>query len=96
MKKHKRSTHILIFGHKLALGQQYRKSLPVDELTRLYHCPGKPYKVRPVPLPLTRLLGRERDLEVLQQWLADPAARLITLVGPGGVGKTRLALEVAR
>jgi predicted ATPase/DNA-binding XRE family transcriptional regulator len=49
-----------------------------------------------LPVPLTRLLGRERDLEVLQQWLADPAARLITLVGPGGVGKTRLALEVAR
>ena len=49
-----------------------------------------------LPVPLTRLLGRERDLEVLQQCLADPAARLITLVGPGGVGKTRLALEVAR
>ena len=49
-----------------------------------------------LPVPLTRLLGRERDLEVLQQWLADPAARLITLAGPGGVGKTRLALEVAR
>ena len=49
-----------------------------------------------LPLPLTRLLGRERDLEMLQQWLADPAARLITLIGPGGVGKTRLALEVAR
>jgi len=49
-----------------------------------------------LPLALTRLLGRERDLDVLQQWLADPAARLITLVGPGGVGKTRLALEVAR
>ena len=32
----------------------------------------------------------------LRQWLADPAARLITLIGPGGVGKTRLALELAR
>jgi predicted ATPase/DNA-binding XRE family transcriptional regulator len=49
-----------------------------------------------LPLPLTRLLGRERDLEVLRQWLADPAARVITLIGPGGVGKTRLALELAR
>jgi predicted ATPase/DNA-binding XRE family transcriptional regulator len=49
-----------------------------------------------LPLPLTTLLGRERDVEALQQWLADPAARFITLVGPGGVGKTRLALELAR
>jgi predicted ATPase/DNA-binding XRE family transcriptional regulator len=49
-----------------------------------------------LPMPLTPLLGREADMEVLTRWLADPAARLITLVGPGGVGKTRLALELAR
>jgi predicted ATPase/DNA-binding XRE family transcriptional regulator len=49
----------------------------------------------PLPLPVTPLLGRERDLELLLQWLADPGNRLITLLGPGGVGKTRLALELA-
>jgi predicted ATPase/DNA-binding XRE family transcriptional regulator len=49
-----------------------------------------------LPLPLTALLGRDRDVQTLRQWLADPAARLITLIGPGGVGKTRLALELAR
>ena len=49
-----------------------------------------------LPLPLTALLGRERDLETLRRWLADPAARLITCIGPGGIGKTRLALELAR
>jgi predicted ATPase/transcriptional regulator with XRE-family HTH domain len=48
-----------------------------------------------IPLPLTVLLGRDRDMQSLQQWLADPAARMITLIGPGGVGKTRLALELA-
>ena len=49
-----------------------------------------------LPLPLTALLGREADLQTLRRWLADAGARLITLVGPGGVGKTRLALEFAR
>lgn len=49
-----------------------------------------------LPLALTALVGRDADVRTLRQWLADPAARLITLVGPGGVGKTRLALDVAR
>ena len=49
-----------------------------------------------LPLVLTALLGRDADVQSLRHWLADSAARLITLVGPGGVGKTRLALELAR
>ena len=49
-----------------------------------------------LPLPLTSLLGRDADLQTLRQWLADPAIRLISLTGPGGAGKTRLALELAR
>src|SRR6188508_374641 len=48
-----------------------------------------------LPLPSTALVGREADIQILRQWLADPSLRLITLTGPGGVGKTRLALEVA-
>src|SRR5438093_1058880 len=48
-----------------------------------------------LPLALTALLGRDADVQTLGQWLADPAVRLITLTGPGGIGKTRLALEVA-
>jgi predicted ATPase/DNA-binding XRE family transcriptional regulator len=49
-----------------------------------------------LPLPPTALLGRDAEMEKLRQWLSDPASRLITLIGPGGVGKTRLALELAR
>ncbi len=48
-----------------------------------------------LPLAPTVLLGREADVLTLRDWLADPAARLITLTGPGGAGKTRLALELA-
>ena len=49
-----------------------------------------------LPLALTALLGRDADVQTLRHWLADPTARLITLTGPGGAGKTRLALELAR
>lgn len=48
----------------------------------------------PLPSPLTPLVGRERDVADVRRLLA--ANRLVTLVGPGGVGKTRLALEVMR
>jgi DNA-binding SARP family transcriptional activator len=48
-----------------------------------------------LPRPLTTLVGRERELTRLRELLDDPACRLVTLVGPGGIGKTRLAVEVA-
>jgi DNA-binding SARP family transcriptional activator/predicted ATPase len=41
---------------------------------------------------LTQLVGREQELGQIAARLADPACRLLTLVGPGGIGKTRLAL----
>jgi predicted ATPase/DNA-binding SARP family transcriptional activator len=48
-----------------------------------------------VPLPPNATLGRERELRAAAVLLRDPATRLLTLMGPGGVGKTRLALELA-
>jgi predicted ATPase/DNA-binding SARP family transcriptional activator len=48
-----------------------------------------------LPIPPTRLIGREQELDELHDLLQSEHARLLTLVGPGGVGKTRLALEVA-
>jgi len=48
-----------------------------------------------LPFAPTDLVGRDADVHTLRQWLADPASRLITLTGPGGAGKTRLALELA-
>ena len=47
------------------------------------------------PTPLTPLLGREREVGTLQQLLRYTQVHLVTLTGPGGVGKTRVAMQVA-
>lgn len=57
---------------------------------------AQPSDRRPLlPRPLTPFVGRERELADLRHLLADPDCRLLTLVGPGGFGKTRLALQAA-
>lgn len=76
-------------------GRGYRFVAPVSET------PGAPQAPLPAaasppaapPAPLTRLIGRQDDLECLVARLQE--ARLVTVVGAGGVGKTRLALAAA-
>src|SRR6478736_5038683 len=48
-----------------------------------------------LPAPRTSFVGRASELEAIDRLLDDPECRLLTLVGPGGAGKTRLALEAA-
>jgi predicted ATPase len=49
-----------------------------------------------LPVPASSLIGRERERSELRQLVTAGAAPVVTVVGPGGTGKTRLAIEVAR
>ncbi|MBX2998060.1 MAG: tetratricopeptide repeat protein [Caldilineaceae bacterium] len=48
-----------------------------------------------MPVQTTPFMGRQTEIEEITRRLQDPTCRLLTLVGPGGVGKTRLAVECA-
>jgi predicted ATPase len=48
-----------------------------------------------MPVTSTALMGREDDIAAVADLLESPAVRLVTLTGPGGIGKTRLAIAVA-
>ena len=52
-------------------------------------------RARDLPLETSGLVGREGELKQIEERLQDDAVRLVTLLGPGGIGKTRLALRVA-
>ena len=49
---------------------------------------------RSLPVTSTTLIGREQDVVEVSELLATPEVRLVTLTGPGGIGKTRLAIAV--
>lgn len=52
-------------------------------------------KPSPIPIPLTRLIGRRAEVDAIKECLQRDDVRLVTLTGTGGVGKTRLSLQVA-
>ncbi|HJV12461.1 MAG TPA: DUF4062 domain-containing protein [Propionibacteriaceae bacterium] len=91
-------------------GLSYRSFAEADELTALIandlavllserfdleeEPPEIPRPQRPLPSPASRFIGREREKSLVRGLLTGGDTRMVTLVGPGGIGKTRLALEV--
>ncbi len=70
---------------------------PSPETTALYERIRAAVDIRRhnLPVPTAPFVGRARELEQIQAQLVRPSCRLLTLVGPGGIGKTRLALQIA-
>ncbi|MDQ2854062.1 MAG: helix-turn-helix domain-containing protein [Chloroflexota bacterium] len=69
---------------------------PLSVLQRVRIAPSAAPFTSSVPAPLTRLIGRDAELAAVVAALRSGEMRVVTLVGPGGIGKTRLALEAAR
>ena len=90
---------VRLLADALALADEDRAALVASARPELIATPAAA-RARPVPLvvlpvPPARLIGREAEVVALCELLMQLDVRLVTLTGPGGTGKTRLALEVA-
>src|SRR5712691_470135 len=99
------TTHTLVDARVRDLGAHRLKDLSAPEHIYQLEIEGLPREfpllktveagMKNLPLPRTSFVGRASELDAIDRLLEDPEVRLLTLVGPGGAGKTRLALEAA-
>jgi predicted ATPase len=93
------STSSLVDLQLIDLGEHRLKDLSAPErISQLGDRDFPPLKTlyrTNLPVPATAFLGRERELADVVELLTDVGVRLLTLTGPGGTGKTRLALQAA-
>jgi len=87
---------VQVLAEALGMSDEERRALMAllpRRVERTLQGQGQPH---PFPAPLTPLFGRQREIETAVAMLRSPNVRLLTLTGPGGVGKTRLGMQVAR
>jgi predicted ATPase/class 3 adenylate cyclase len=99
------ATRMLVDAEVRDLGPHRLKDLSAPERIYQLEIEGLPSDFPPLktldagstnlPASRTSFVGRADELEAIDRLLEDPGCRLLTLLGPGGVGKTRLALEAA-
>ncbi len=93
------ATHELVAEDVLDLGSHRLKDF-ADQVSLFQLGSGRFPPLRTIsntnlPVPLSSFVGREQEVMEVVSLVRDEAARLVTLAGPGGTGKTRLALEAA-
>jgi len=89
-----RATFLRIARGELAV-ERMKPSPSLPDLSLLQFSQPFSDSIKSTPVPPTPLIGRETELIALREMIHDPQCRLITLFGPGGIGKTRLAIETA-
>ena len=99
------TTHALVAAQCRDLGSHRLKDLSAPERIFQLEIDGLPSEFpllktldagsTNLPIGRTSFVGRDAELAEIERLLGEPDCRLLTLVGPGGVGKTRLALEAA-
>ncbi|MFN8475570.1 MAG: tetratricopeptide repeat protein [Anaerolineae bacterium] len=87
-----RTTFVRVARGELSVDRLASASMP---MTAPGHSSTSSTLRHSLPIIPTPVIGRQREVGALSQLLRDPQCRLLTLVGPGGIGKTRLAIETA-
>jgi hypothetical protein len=82
---------------RTALASARPQRRPSEKRTQASEAKPVPLAVSALPAPLTSFVGRGREIhDIVNRLIEGDSGRLLTLIGPGGIGKTRLAIEAAR
>jgi serine/threonine protein kinase/tetratricopeptide (TPR) repeat protein len=90
---------LLESAHKQSLAPESAREGPVSGVALVQtstESAPRPLELTSLPRAMTPFIGREREVASVARLLRDPNVQLVTLTGPGGMGKSRVALEVAR